>query len=71
MSILWLVKEGSFACSFPLGAAGAVALAQAGRPCPLIPASLGKEMCFCWALCPPSGCFQLEAPPGGCADASV
>lgn len=71
MSVLLLVKEGSFACPFPLGAAWPVALAQADRLCPLIPASLGKAMCFCWALSPPSGCFQLEAPPGGCSDASV
>ena len=71
MSVLWLATEGSFACSFPLGAARSVASAQAGRLCPLIPALLGKVMCFCWALCPPSGCFQLEAPPGGYADALV
>ena len=61
MSVLWLATEGSFACSFPLGAARSVASAQAGRLCPLIPALLGKVMCFCIASW---RSFELKAPTG-------
>lgn len=45
-------------------------LTKAGSPCLWTQRSLAG-LVLLLGLHPPSGCFQFETPPGGCADASM